>query len=137
MKNGPLNRSHQPKSSLRGFSLIETLITVAVMGIVASVAVGFLANNHKGLEEACDRRNAQSLSVVCTVGEYADIQFIVLGDPVQTCRNVVRGAISPSGPCAGKSFRVPGLSEEEIVRAAWYLDVRDKELVYVRDRSAP
>ena len=43
----------------------------------------------------------------------------------------------PSGPCAGKSFRLPGLSEEEIVKTAWYLDVGGKELVYVRERLAP
>lgn len=137
MKSGPLKRYHQPKSCLQGFSLIEALISIAVIGVLTTIAIGFLSNHHKAAETSRDRRNAQNLAVVCTVAEYANLHFIVPGDPVQTCRNVVQGGIAPSGPAAGKAFGLPGMIEEDIVSAAWYLDVRDHELLYRGDRPPP
>lgn len=120
-----------------GLSLIEMLISIALIAILAAVAIGFLSANRRTLEVARDRRNAQNLAVVCTVAHAVNLNFIVPNDPVESCRNTVRGGVSPSGLCAGKFFGVPGMAEAEIIGAAWYLDVRGSELIYVRDRPPP
>lgn len=125
------------RSLLRGFSLVEVLIAIAIVGILGSVAINHLATDHKVYETARNRRNAQEVASLCTMAYNAGVSFAVPNDPVQTTRNAVAGAAATNGSFAGQTFRLPGLQEEDILAASYYLDVEGSAVIYVVDRPNP
>jgi prepilin-type N-terminal cleavage/methylation domain-containing protein len=126
-----------PRASCSGFSLVEILIVIAVLGVMAGIAMNSLANHREAIEQTRNRRNAQEMASLCIAAQSAGISFAVPGDPVQTARNAVIGATATRGTFAGKTFRLPGLQEAEILAAAYYLDVQGTEVMYNGARPNP
>lgn len=110
---------------------------LAVIGVISSIAMTYYGDQHQAVVVARDRRNAQELVSVCTTAAAAGISFVSGNDPVQTARNIVRGQTVAGGAFNGKIFRLGGMSEADIESAAYYLDVRDGNLIYVTDRLPP
>jgi prepilin-type N-terminal cleavage/methylation domain-containing protein len=130
--------SVRPLRALRsGFSLVEVLIVIAVLGVMASIAINSLASHREAAEQTRNRRNAQEIVSLCVAAQAAGISFVVPGDPVQTARNAVSGAKATKGSFAGKTFRLPGMQEKEILGAAYYLDVQGNEVKYNGARPNP
>lgn len=122
---------------LTGFSLVEVLIAITIIGILGSIAINQLATDHKIYEAARNRRNAQEVASLCTMAYNAGVNFAVPNDPVQTTRNAVAGAAATNGSFAGQTFRLPGMQEEDILAASYYLDVQDSAVLYAPDRPNP
>ena len=120
-----------------GFSLVEMLIVIAVLGVMAAIALSNLTNHREVIKQTRNRRNAQEMASLCIAAKAAGVSFVVPGDPVQTARNAVVGATATKGSFAGKTFRLPGLQEEEILAAAYYLDVQGTEVMYNGARPNP
>lgn len=110
---------------------------LAVIGVISSIAMTVYGDQHKMVVIARDRRNAQELVSVCTTAAAAGISFVTPDDPVQTARNIVQGQTVAGGAFNGKTFRLGGMSDEDIKSAAYYLEVRYGNLVYVTDRLPP
>lgn len=131
-------RSIRPLRALcPGFSLVEMLIVIAVLGVMAAIALNNLTNHREVIKQTRNRRNAQEMASLCIAAQAAGVSFVVPGDPAQTARNAVIGATATNGSFAGKTFRLPGLQEEEIVAAAYYLDVQGTEVMYNGTRPNP
>ena len=120
-----------------GFSFVEVLIAISIIGILGSLALTQLASDHQAIVETRNRRNAQEVASLCTIASGAGVEFAVPNDPVQTTRNAVAGAAAVNGIFAGQTFRLPGLKEEEILAAAYYLDVAGTAVVYAGNRPNP
>ncbi len=118
-----------------GFSLIEILMTVALIGVMAAWAFSALSGYRRQVEETRNRRNAQEMANVCAAASAASISFVTAGDVVQSARNIVTGATAAGGAFTGKTFRLPGLSDSDILGAAYYLQISGKMVVY--DGSKP
>jgi type IV pilus assembly protein PilA len=125
------------RASSSGFSLVEVLIVIAVLGVMASIALTNLTNHREVIKQTRNRRNAQEMASLCIAAQAAGVSFVVPGDPAQTARNAVIGATATKGSFAGKTFRLPGLQEEEILDAAYYLDVQGTEVMYNGARPNP
>lgn len=119
------------------FSLVEVLVAIAVISILGGIALNQLATDHRTIVETRNRRNAQEVAALCTIASGAGVNFAVPNDPVRTTRNAVAGAAAVNGIFAGQTFRLPGLKEEDILSAAYYLDVEGSAVIYAAYRPSP
>ncbi|MBE7496699.1 MAG: hypothetical protein HS117_17290 [Verrucomicrobiaceae bacterium] len=129
LSNHPLGKPQHG----RGFSFFEVMLFVAILGIIVAIAVPMMSN-HDAFYAARDRRNAQELVSVNMMANAAGLNFIQGGESVlDILRNISRGAMVTRGAMKGRSFSVPGLSEEDLQGAAKYVDLKNGELRYSFD----
>jgi prepilin-type N-terminal cleavage/methylation domain-containing protein len=124
------------QTSLRreGFSFFEMMITVAIIGIIIAMVVPMWGNND-AFYAARDRRNAQELVSVSMMASAAGLNFVQGSEMIEILRGISRGAVVPRGALQGRSFSVPGLSEEDIKGAAKYVTLKDGALQYAFDQE--
>lgn len=119
-----------------GFSLSELLMTLAILGVLCGLAMGFFGGNMQEVELARDQRNAQSVCLLCQSVQATGTDIVSeANSALEVVQKLVDGVKIKSGVFKGKVFRLPGLPEEEQEGAARYLTIEDGELLY--DGSAP
>ncbi len=128
---------HPAKTIHAGFSLVEMLVVIAVIGIIAAIAVPNIGRINESAKEATARRNAQNIASVFASAQAAGLRFggastseedivdaIVLGDKVDE-----------AGPFKDTWFGVPGLTDDDRDAALTYLayDPNSGQLLYKGD----
>lgn len=113
-----------------GFSLVEMLTTIAVLGVMTSMALISIGNVNRNSVETRNRRNAQELAGICASAQAAGVDFVVANDLEQTIRNVVAGGAPTSGAFTGHYFGLPGLTPEDQTSAKTYLYLDNGSLGY-------
>lgn len=115
----------------RGFTLIEMLMTIAIIGFVASIAVPNMSALHSGdVKETRHRRNAQEIASVFVTAQAAGLNFTAPGSLEQTVRNIATGGSPTEGPFQAKIYAVKGLLEEDITGVQKYLSLNGEVLSY-------
>lgn len=127
-------RIRNTKTTTQGFSLFEMLMTIAILGVMGSLAVSAFGGQKDAFESARDRRNAQEIAQVCSTARAAGLEFLVPGQIEDTIRNTVTGAAPTNGAFKGKTFKVGTLSNADITGAARFLVIENGELIYKYDR---
>lgn len=125
----------RPKRTQRGFSLMELLVTIAIMGVLSSLAVTALGGARQGAVDQKDKRNAQEIASVAAIANAAGAPFVVPGDEQATIENLREGCSPSRGAFKGKVFKLPSLGEPEILGAMRFLALNDSELQYRLDGS--
>jgi prepilin-type N-terminal cleavage/methylation domain-containing protein len=113
-----------------GFSLIELLTVVAILGVFASIALVMMGNINQSSVDTRDRRNAQELAAVCASAQAAGIDFVVDGDLAETIRNVVKGGEPADGAFAGRFFGLQGLAPADQETAKKFLELTNGSLQF-------
>ena len=118
-----------------GFSLVEILVVMAVIGAVTAVAVPTIGRMNDAAAVAKDQRNAQALASVCASAKVAGKDFVADADFPTSQHWVIHAlragdTISQAGPFQGNFFGVPNISEEDIYGSQAYLEVVDGALLY-------
>ncbi|MFZ4765166.1 MAG: type II secretion system protein [Roseimicrobium sp.] len=113
-----------------GFSLVELLVTICVLGSIASIAILAIGSLKENSSRTRDRRNAQEIVAIYTAARAAGLNFVVDGDMEQTVRNVVAGGVVTEGAFAGSHFGLPGLDVREQESAQAHLEISGGELLY-------
>ena len=125
----------RPRRTRRGFSLMELLLTIAIMGVLSSLAMAALGGARQGAVDQKDKRNAQEIASVAAVANAAGAPFVVPGNEQATIQNLREGCTPSKGAFKGKVFKLPSLREPEILGAMRFLALNDSELQYRADGS--
>ena len=120
----------------KGYSLFEVLICLAVVGIMVSIALANLTQAKRDLViETMNRRNAQAFATIALCAQVAGIDPVIEDNLPSTLQNIITGVTAPSGPFEGRTFRINGLTHEDIPGAATYLKLADGKLIYEGDKA--
>jgi prepilin-type N-terminal cleavage/methylation domain-containing protein len=113
----------------QGFSLLELLMTVAIIAVMTALILPSLGGNRENFTSIKTKRNAQQLVTEFAVARAAGIDFSVPGDLDATLANLQAGAVATTGVFAGRQFGIRGMSTEEIGYSKAFLEVRSGVLV--------
>jgi prepilin-type N-terminal cleavage/methylation domain-containing protein len=119
------------KQQQSGFSLIEMLTTIVIIGLLAAIIIPSFGNVLDSAGNAKDRRNAQQLAATSAAAVAVGLDFVAGSDLETTVRKIVQGAVPTSDNFKDHRFQVPMGGEADIVGAMKYLSIRDGRLVVI------
>ena len=117
----------------RAFSLVEILVVIVVIGIITAIAMPAIRGVLENGEEAKVTQNAKNIAALSSNLAAIGVAHVLpdsLGGIEATARLLREGVTVPEGPLAGQMFRMNGLSDQEITKAADKLTIvyAEKEL---------
>ena len=121
------------KQRKSGFSLFELLFTVAILGLLGSVAIAAFGDQADAVENTRDRRNAQEIASVCTTASAAGLQFVTSDRLDATIRKIIQGAAPKGGAFKNRVFKVNLFAEADIAGAMRFLKIENGELLFLHD----
>ncbi len=114
----------------KGFSLMEMLVVIAILGILASMALIAFGPTRQGAVDAKDRRNAQEIATIAATASAAGAQYVVPNNEEATILNLVEGRAPTTGAFKGRVFKVPLMAETDVQGAMRFLALENTQLRY-------
>ena len=93
-----------------GFSLVELLVAIAVIGIIGAIAMTSLSVAHGNARVVMAKKNAQQIASVFGEGEATGASAFTSVTSVETAMNVVGTGVHQVGFGGGLHFQIPGVS---------------------------
>lgn len=125
--------------SRRGFSLVEMIVVIAVIGIIAAMAVPGIGSISGASKTAVAQRNAQNMTSVFNSGMAAGVpDFVVCTTVREAALALNSGGAATTGPFSGRKFQCPlsqDINDPSIPNAEsvlWYLAWDNGNLLYDR-----
>ncbi|MDZ4402252.1 type II secretion system protein [Prosthecobacter sp.] len=134
MQTAPHQGSKSGRSA-SGFSLVELLMAIMIIGIMFSLAMMAFGGVRQGAVDVRDKRNAQEIAGVAAAALAAGADFIVEGDEKATIENLREGYTPTHGIFKGRIFKAPFMHDPEVKGAMRFLALNDSGLQYRLDGS--
>ncbi len=112
----------------QGISLFELLLSVALIGVLLSLAVPLLGAQEEAMQEVRAKRNAQELVGEFQVARAAGVDFLVANDLPATLQRLCQGQQAVEGVFAGRHFGVANLNAVDQKEAAAHLQLVQGDL---------
>lgn len=120
-----------PRNTHFGFSLIEMLMTLMILGIMTSMTLAWLGGDGVAMQQARDQRNAQTICSLCQAVEAAGINLAEEeSTPLDVLRRLIKGVTIDNGALKGHTFQLPGLGDTELEAASQYITIQDGQVRY-------
>ncbi len=136
-----MKHQSSPKQRHRGFSLVELLVVIAVIGVMAGIAIPMVSNINSNASVATAKKQAQQIASVFNSGRAAGA-FGGVGS-VTAAMNAVGSGSSGQQGLTGTTFVISGVSatmdseKPATQQASHYLSYADGALVYSPDGASP
>jgi type IV pilus assembly protein PilA len=127
------------KTAQAGFSLVEMLVVIAIIGIIAAIAIPNIGNINASAKVATAQRNAQQIASIynaAVVAGYATVAANVAAAVTAIASDAGVTIPDDGGPFAGKKFTVGAMSAADRTAAAKYLRLQDGNLAYTKTAAA-
>ena len=116
MKNIKLNTSRKA-----GFSLVEMLVVIAIIGIIAAIAIPNIGSLNDSARTAAAKRNAQSIASVLNAAVAAGASLGTIADAGDLVDAAEAGVTPTDGAFSGKLFTSGEIDDDEEASVAGYL----------------
>lgn len=125
------------KTSLRvgGFSLVELLVTISVMGIIAAIAIPGFANINGAARDTKDLRNAQTIANIASSALAAGYPAENIATKNDLLARLQEGITVRQG-AVSIDFSLSGMAPEDVQSAGNYLEVSEGTVRLVADGTA-
>ena len=112
-----------------GFSLVEILIVIAVIGILAALSIPMLSNSHENASAATAKRNAQTLSLLAQ-GATAAGSTLDMETSLEDVIDQLLDGVTGRGAQSDLVFQMSPLTTEARSEATLYLALVNGSLIY-------
>jgi prepilin-type N-terminal cleavage/methylation domain-containing protein len=122
----------RPAKSASGFSLVELLVCIGVLGVLAAISIVVLNPVRENARVNKDKRNAQAIAAVAGSAQAAGA--VLNTASVNEVIAQLRSGVSGSGLFSSSEFKVAPFTPEEISAISPYLQITGNAVVYNQPR---
>ncbi|HCN30678.1 MAG TPA: hypothetical protein DIT64_18495 [Verrucomicrobiales bacterium] len=120
-----------------GFSLIELLTAIAILGLIAGIGIPVFGGNADHARHARDQRNAQTISSLYVTAQAAGVDFSTdIQEVAAIVSRLEQGVTVGKGILKGRTYMLPNLGTEGFSGAVQFLKLENGMLVYQANGAA-